>query len=104
MRDAHGGVNRSFMSYPKLESRRHFTEAARTAAVAARAAKRASPSTFGHPELFVVRAPSGAMAFTWEIRRHGGVLLQKGLEGYASMVLAKAEGERAMTVLSELPE
>ncbi len=85
------------------ENRRHFTDAARAAAKAARAAKRALPSTFGLPELFVVRAPSGDMAFTWEIRRHGGLVLQKGTNGLASMVLAKAEGEHALALLATSP-
>ena len=80
--------------------RRHFTQAARDAAFAARAAKRARPSTFGIPELFVVRAPRGDMSFTWEIRQHGGVVLQKGTIGLANMVLAKAEGEHAMALLA----
>ncbi len=81
--------------------RRQFTEAARAATFAARAAKRALPSTFGHPKLFVVRAPSGDMSFTWEIRQHGGVVLQKGTVGLASMALAKAEGEHAMALLAK---
>ncbi len=88
------------MPYRNPASRRHFTEAARAAARAAWAEKLTLPSKFGHPELFVVRAPSDATTYTWEIRRHGGVLLQKGKEGFASVVLAQSEGEHAMAVLA----
>ena len=65
------------MPYEKRSNARHFTEAARAAAVAARRVKAAEFQSFGAPELFVVRASSGDMAFTWELRRFGGVVIQR---------------------------
>ncbi len=49
-----------------------------------------------------MRAPSGDMTFTWEIRRHGGIVLQKGIEGLGNVALARSEGEHAMVALSQL--
>lgn len=100
----HGGVNRPFMPYQKPPSRRHFTEAARKAAAAARAVKRAVPSRFGEPELFVVRASSGAMALTWEIRRFGGVLLQRGEIDFPNLSEAEAAGAEALDSLLHTPD
>ncbi len=77
--------------------RRHFTEVARMAALAARRAKRAEPDTFGLPELFIVKA--GDHSFTWELRRSGGVVLQRGAEAFPSQALARANGEIALAAL-----
>ncbi|RYC28875.1 hypothetical protein D3273_26950 [Lichenibacterium minor] len=74
------------------------------AALAARAAKRAEPDTFGLPELFVVKA--GDQRFTWELRRFGGVVLQRGAEPFPNQALARAAGEAALAALrasSDLP-
>lgn len=82
-----------------------FTEAARIAAAAARRAKREGPDTFGLPELFVVKM--GEHGFSWELRRFGGVLLQRGPEAYPSMDAARADGEIALSALctsSDLPK
>lgn len=84
------------------QHRRHFTEAARIAAAAARAAKRAEPDTFGLPELFIVRA--GEHDFTWELRRFGGVLLERGIEAFASEALARADGEAVLATLYASPD
>ncbi len=83
---------------------RDFTDAAREAALAARRAKRDGPDTFGLPELFVVKA--GDQSYTWELRRFGGVLLERGIEAFDSQILARADGEAALASLSasgELP-
>lgn len=82
--------------------RRRFTEAARIAAAEARKAKREGPDTFGSPELFVVKA--GERSFTWELRRFGGVLLQRGPASFDSMALARIDGEAALVALHETPE
>lgn len=79
-----------------------FTEKARLAALAARAAKRAEPDTFGLPELFVVKAEG--KAFTWELRRFGGVVLQHGAESFPNQALARADGEAALAKLCASPD
>lgn len=81
---------------------RVFTEAARMAALAARQAKREQPDRFGLPELFIVSA--GAHAFTWELRRFGGVVLQRGSETFASLMLARTDGEAALAALGAEPD
>lgn len=84
---------------------RRFTEAARIAAAAARRAKREAPDTFGLPELFIVKA--GEHDFSWELRRFGGVVLQRGPEAYPTMDAARADGEIALSALctsSDLPK
>ncbi len=70
------------MAETSPQPRRYFTEAAREAARSARAAKREEPDDFGTPEVFVVKA--GDRTFTWEIRRFGGLLIQRGAEFFAS--------------------
>ncbi|WP_237477098.1 hypothetical protein [Lichenibacterium dinghuense] len=83
--------------------RRYFTEAARIAAQAARAAKAASaPDTFGLPELFIISA--GAQTYTWELRRFGGLVLQRGAEPFPSQALARADGEAALAALCASPD
>lgn len=81
--------------YP--QPRRHFTDQARAAAAAARKAKRDGPDRFGQPEMFVVKA--GERAFTWELRRFGGVVLQRGPEAFRDMASARADGEAALAAL-----
>ena len=87
----------------KRQNARHFTEAARAAAIKARAAKWAESDCFGKPDLFVVRAPSGDMSFTWEIRRYGGIVVSKGRDSYPMMALAKAAGLHALANLLQDP-
>ena len=93
----------SAMPYEKFPNARHFTDVARAAAVAARRAKSADFPSFGVPELFVVRASSGDMAFTWELRRFGGVVIQKGADSHPTMALAKAAGLHALADLLQDP-
>lgn len=81
---------------------RSFTSAARQAALEARAAKRAEPALFGIPQVFVVKA--GDRAFTWELRRFGGLLLQRGAESFAAQATARADGEVALAVLCAAPD
>ena len=90
------------MSFMDQTKQHRFTSAALEAAAKARAAKRETPDTFGQPEMFVVKA--GDHAFTWELRRFGGVVLQRGAEAFASQVLARAAGEVALAMLSASPD
>ena len=92
------------MPYEKRSNARHFTDAARAAAVAARRVKAAEFQSFGAPELFVVRASSDDMAFTWELRRFGGVVIQKGADTHPTIALAKAAGLQALEALSQDPD
>ena len=80
----------------------YFTAAARQAAQDARAAKRAEPDRFGAPQVFIVKA--GDRAFSWELRRFGGLLLQRGAKSFASQALARADGELALAVLCADPD
>ena len=92
----------SCMPNPPSKTARHFTDAAREAALAARRAKRAEPDTFGLPEVFVVKA--GDQSYAWELRRFGGVLLERGIEAFASPALARADGESALATLCASPD
>lgn len=84
------------MSSPPKSSRQ-FTEAARLAAAEARRAKREGPDDFGVPELFIVR--KGNRGFTWELRRFGGMELQRGSETFSDAASARADGEEALVTL-----
>lgn len=90
------------MPEPFKKTKRRFTEAARQAAMEARAAKRAEPDCFGKPELYITRA--GDKAFNWEIRRFGGVLLQRGELEYPSRAEAEAAGADALSVMQRRPD
>lgn len=90
------------MPEPFKKSKRHFTEAARRASIIARAAKRAEPDRFGEPELYIMRA--GDKAFTWELRRFGGVVLQRGEGTFATRAEAEAAGADALTALKRQPD
>ena len=81
---------------------RRFTEAARIAAAAARKAKREMPDTFGLRELFIVSA--GPHAFTWELRRFGGVVLRRAPEAFSDQIAARVDGEAALAALHTSPD
>ena len=81
---------------------RHFTEAARQAGQSAIAARRVEADRFGVPEVFIVKA--GDRTFTWEIRRFGGLLLQRGGEPFNSQPLARVDGEKALAALCSAPD
>lgn len=89
------------MSSSDPKTKRRPSEAALEAARAAKAVKRAEPDTFGHPELFIVSA--GAQTFTWELRRFGGVVLQRGAEAFPDASSARADGEAALAAIRALP-
>ena len=89
------------MRQPLSGAGRRFTEAAREAAAAAREAKRERPDRFGEPELFIVRAEG--FGFGWELRRFGGVVLQRSAEVFAVAASAREAGEMALTILRATP-
>lgn len=82
--------------------KRHFTDAARAAAQAARRAKWAEPDRFGEPEMFVVR--SDDKGFTWELRRFGGVVLERGAGAFGDVASAKDAGSEALTAFCQTPD
>ena len=84
-------------------TRRHFTDAARAAAKEARRRKQQVRATMGFdcPEIFVVRRPGGTLQYHWEIRRFGGVVLDRSDAAFARILDARFAGER---VLSKRPE
>lgn len=84
------------MSSPP-KSGRWFTDAARLAAAEARRTKRESADPFGTPELFIVR--EGGHSFTWELRRFGGLVLQRGSGTFPDAAAARADGEEALAAL-----
>lgn len=86
---------RDDMAIDPRKTRRHSTEAARAASIAVRKAKAAG--TVGLPELFIVKAEDPT--FTWELRRFGGVVLQRGAESFATVALARSAGEAALAAL-----
>ena len=83
-------------------TRRHFTDAARAAALEARRRKRDSALPAGVPEVFVVRRPNAGSGYGWEVRRFGGLVLDRSLTGYSTMQGARFAGETALS--SRSPE
>ena len=83
------------MDASEPKNRRHFTDAARVAALAARRQKTENALPVDTPAVFVVRHEDGR--FGWEIRRYGAVLLRRGAETYETAVLARAAGELALS-------
>ncbi|WP_237482956.1 hypothetical protein [Lichenibacterium dinghuense] len=65
-------------------TRRHFTEAARAAAIEARRRKREAALPRDTLEVFVVRRPTGGLEYGWEIRRFGALVFDKSLKDYST--------------------
>lgn len=80
----------------KRPNRRHFTDAARAAAKEARRRKKEMQSDPNRPEIFVARAGPESRCFVWEIRRFGGVLLDRGTAPYDDAAEARSAGKRAL--------
>ena len=85
------------MSLQKSPSRRHFTDAARAAALEARRRKREAAIPRGTPEVFVVRLPGASLLFGWEIRRFGAVVLDRSRADYPTMRDAYVAGREALS-------
>ena len=67
--------------------------------MAARAAKRADPQSFGDPELFIVR--SDGKGFMWEIRRFGGIILRRSDIEFSNKFAAETAGQHALNIMQE---
>lgn len=82
------------MFRPKSPSnRRHFTEAARAAAIASRRRKQHSATPKDVLEVFIIRSTSISGQYAWEIRRFGGVVLSQSLESFSDPNEARTAGE-----------
>ena len=79
---------------------RHFTDAARAAAKEARRRKKEARADPNRPEIFVARAGPDSRLFVWEIRRFGGVLLDRGTAPYHDAAEARSAGRRALDALT----
>ncbi len=86
-----------------METRRHFTQAARDAAAIARRERRDARLAQRDEDrlaMFVVRANEPQNRFRWEIRRFGLLdPVQESPEVYDSPTQAKAVGEQALALL-----
>lgn len=87
------------MSVTKDSSRRHFTQAARDASVAAKRAKSTMMQDIAAPRVFITRLTSFPMPFGWEIRRFGGLILGRSEMGYPTVALARSAGEKTLAAL-----
>ncbi len=86
-----------------METRRHFTQAARDAAAIARRERREARLAQRDEDrlaMFVVRADEPQNRFRWEIRRFGLLNpVQESAEVYDSLTQAKQLGEQALARL-----
>ena len=76
-----------------------FTEAARAAGAKARRLKWESSVPKDTPAVFVVRVPPTNRPFSWEIRRYGSFVLQRGVDQFATAAEARVAGETALAAL-----
>lgn len=92
------------MRRPKLPTdRRHFTEAARAAAMASRLRKQQIAAPLDAPEVFIVRSTSASGPYAWEIRRFGGLVLDRSSGGFLDPGEARRAGERVLTSIGAAP-
>lgn len=77
---------------------RHFTDAALAAGAATRRRKAENPEIKGLPEVFAVHLPVTAKTFSWEIRRFGSLVLERGTDMFDSAAEARIAGEAALSV------
>lgn len=79
---------------------RHFTEAARAAAIEGRRRKAAEAAAVPRdmPEVYVVRLQGAHLRFEWEIRRFGAVVLDRSITSYPTMQEARSAGEAALSI------
>ncbi len=78
-------------------SKRRFSEAARAAAMEARRRKREEAVPLDTPEVFVVRRPDAGLGYGWEIRRFGGVVIDREDVGYSTPGAARSAGVQALS-------
>ena len=87
------------MPYGK-PTRRHFTDLARAAAQEGRRRRQEARAVVSKdcPEVFVVRhLGGGTLAFLWEIRRFGGVVVDRSTEIFVRTSDARAAGDHALS-------
>ena len=80
-------------------SRRYFTSAARKAGLEARREAAVLKKDLMTPALFVVRQSDQSQLFGWEIRRFGGVLLNRSETGYDTQSQAQTAGEKTLAAM-----
>lgn len=81
----------------QTKTRRHFTEAAREAALARRREIAAMPKDpTGKPALFIVRGGERSNDYAWEIRRFGAIVVARSSRGFKGLVAARHAGEEAL--------
>ena len=81
----------------QARTRRHFTQAARDAALARRREIAAMPKDpAGALDLFIVRGAEQGNDFGWEIRRFGAIVVERSGCGYPVPGAARAAGEEAL--------
>ena len=79
-------------------TKRHFTEAARAAALATRRRNQEHKVDPNRPEVFVVRGVENERLYKWEIRRFGGVLLQDSSARFETRQAARNAGIQALEI------
>ena len=90
------------MQHDEAAPRRHFTQAARDAALARRRELAAMPKDpSGQPRLFVTRGAQTGTDFGWEIRRFGALVIARSDRGYPTAELARNAGDHAAAVLAD---
>ena len=94
-----GRTTRPMLDF-KRPNRRHFTDAARAAAKEARRRKKEMQADPNRPEIFVARAGPESRCFVWEIRRFGGVLLDRGTAPFEDAAEARLAGKRALSAFT----
>ena len=78
-------------------TRRHFTQAARDAALARRREIAALPKDpAGTLEIFIVRGAERSNDYGWEIRRFGAIVVARSDRGHPTPGAARAAGEDAL--------
>ena len=81
----------------QVKTRRHFTEAAREAALARRREIAALPKDpSGTLALFVVRGAERGNDYGWEIRRFGAIVVARSACGFPGPAAARQAGEDAL--------
>ncbi len=89
------------MQQDQATTRRHFTQAARDAALARRREIAARPKDpAGTPALFIVRGAERGNDFGWEIRRFGALVVARSSSGYPDAAAAREAGAGAMLRLA----
>ena len=82
------------------KTRRHFTEAARQAALQRRREIAAMPKEpSGTLAMFVVRGAARGNDYGWEIRRFGAIVVARSLEGFPAPLAARQAGEAALRTM-----